>query len=131
MNTRRGFHDYLLRIRPEWAEAAARGEELLDYLDRFESDRSLPCPPQFAFPCLGEIAFAADSTVESTWGASNDLLHPSAYLRVYTPNGVNRAPMQCVHFYAVVKGQLTGFYTEHRVIVLKVEQADFEIVETF
>jgi hypothetical protein len=39
--------------------------------------------------------------------------------------------VQCVHFLARVKGQLMGFYREHRVIVMSVEHGDFEIVETF
>lgn len=131
MNTRRDFHDYLLRSRPEWDEASAHGEQLLDYLDQFEADGNLPCPPQFAFPCRHEIAFAGTSTGEALWGASNDLLHPSAFLRIYTPGGTNRKPMQCVRFLAVVKGQLMGFYSERQVIVLKVESADFLIMETF
>jgi hypothetical protein len=131
VSTRKDFHDYLLRGRPEWAEASARAEQLLDYLDRFELDRNLPCPRQFAFPCLDEIAFAGDSTGEAIWGASNDLLYSSVFLRIYTPNGIKREPMQCVRFLACVKGQLMGFYAERRVIVMRIEDTDFAIIETF
>ena len=131
MSSRKDFYDYLLHGRPDWAEAAARGEQLLDYLDVIEAGRPHPCPRQFEFPYKGDIAFAGDSTGEALWGVSNDLLHPSAFLRIYTPGGTQRSAMKCVRFLARVRGQLMGFYREHRVIVMKVEHADFEISETF
>lgn len=121
----------MLHGRPDWADAAARGDQLLDYLDAVEADHTHPCPRQFQFPAKGEIAFAGESTREALWGASNDLLHPSAFLRIYTPDGSQRSAMHCVRFLARVQGRLMGFYAERRVIVIEVDHVNFEIVETF
>src|SRR5687767_2529451 len=104
MTERQFFHEYLLRMHPSWSRAASIGEELLDYFDLFARDATASIPKKFTFPCSEDIAFAADSTSEAVWGASNDMLHPSAYFRILTPGGVGRSPMQNVHFYGCFKG---------------------------
>jgi len=131
MSNRDYFNDYVMRHQPSWSEPANYGRQLLDYLDSYSKDPSLPIPKLFQFPCVHELAFAGDSTGEAIWGASNDLLHPSAYLRVFIEGGIKRNPVQCVHFYACVKGTLMGFYREHRVIVLAVKPDDFVLGEAF